>query len=239
MRQIYHRGHRLFFLFSIGLISCLLFSSTVFAASAYFEGDDIEDICKISGDEVVDYSDCNQSVPYLDIVKIVREPVDEEGLVYLTMVLRGAIKEDERVHYLIWYNNTVSSYMMDYSNGMNNGSAHNIGNETMVKQITDPIIDDQLITVVYPLLNQSFSVENIEGMAYEVTSDGQYVDIVPNKRGFEPKEINASNPPNISGSTNGDDEDGSDTPGFSMVLFVCSVGMILFTWMLKNQKRKK
>lgn len=233
MKKIWNKN-TIGFIFVIISMSVLLVSNFSFicsAGSTHARTDKIDDICR--RDMASSEKQCNQSVDSLDIFKIARGPIDEEGMVYLTMVVTGKIEEDDDVHYVIWYNNSRSKYKMDYSNGTNLGGARNIEDENFTAEVQEPVVTNQTITVVYPLLNASFPNENIEAIAYKVTSDYTYFDVVPNeKKAPIMKEINLPGHNSTNDSTTDFDE---STPGFSLILFFIAflIGGLI---MMKSRK---
>lgn len=199
------------------LFFSILFSPIVSSKAALSRPDGINDICFLEEKNGEIEEICNQSSPHLDIVKVIREPIDEDGELKLTILINGKIKNDENVHYLVWYNNSRSKYFMNYSNGINYGWARNIDDE-LVFEIREPYVTDHSVTVTYELLNSSFPHEEIEGIAYEVDDSILRLDRSPNeKKEIETKPFNGTiNPP----SNFTDDGDSIDTPGFEITIIV-------------------
>lgn len=207
------------------------------AGAGLSKTDSTDDICIIitEGNETTEM--CNQSIPHLDIVKIVRDINEEENQVVLMIILGEIIiVDDSAIHYIVWYNNSYSKYKMDYSNGVNSGSCYNFGEDVTYTELTDPVVNKNSLTVTYPLLRTDFPNEDIEAAVYQVDGSSLLIDRIPNEKkgvGDDAKPIGGfENPDQNKSSTSSE----NNTPGFECSILFIGIAMILF---LRKKRRIK
>ncbi len=214
---------------TIMLIVLGMFIPTGNAGAGLSKTDSTDDICVIRTVDNETTEMCNQSIPHLDIVKIVRDINEEENQVVLMIILNEIIMvDDSDIHYIVWYNNSYSKYKIDYSNGVNGGSCYNFGEDVTYSELTAPVVNENSLKVTYPLLKTDFPNEDIEAAVYQVDGSTILIDRIPNEKkgvGDDAKPIDGFENPyqNKSSTTPGD-----NTPGFESVLLFIGIAFILF-----------
>jgi len=217
------------------VIVMMLASSSVYAKAAFSVSDEIDDIC-VYNRNTGELDECNVSVSYLDIVKIVREQNDDGNNLTLMLIISGSIRNADNVYYKIWYNNSYNKYEMVYSNNEFSGGARYIEDDEFTYEITDTFVTTNTIQGTFPLLNSTYPKEEIEGVAYEIDEGSKWIDIVPNvKKGINPEPINHTLDGN---NENGNTSNGSDTPsiGFFGLVLVTVCFLAVFRKRLFNNR---
>lgn len=228
-----YRKRILFLIVIIQFIVFILFTGVTVSAAGLSKSDDYDDICYLSVENGNTVEECNNSVSYLDIIKVFCN-INTENQVKIGILVRGEIKNADNIHYIVWYNNSVSKYMMSYSNGINYGWAKNMGDNGTNPEIMDPVVTNHSITVTYDLLKSDFPHEMVEGEAYELNDTSLWIDRVPNQRTkINPKPINGTQFVDSSDNqSNGSNNDAEDTPGFTYLIVF--LGLIILCVIRKH-----
>ena len=222
------------------ILFVLLIDAPLVSAAGLYESDAVDDICHIFRKDGKVERICNQSQPSIDIFKVARNFVNDTNTLDLKIVISGQVSIDENTYYKVWYNTSVNNnvyrYVMNYSNGENNGWIEDpYGNKTYLEG--NPVVstNKHIITVSYPIVNVSYN-ENIEGLAVKKDESGTWVDRLKNTDDIKTKPYNGSTPSdNTSGSdfTGGDD---NSTPGFPFFAIVFGIICMLIFYKRKKQK---
>jgi len=234
------KKYQLFIL--IQIIIAITLSSSVYS-QAISEIDGFNDVYNqiISNNQTITID--NQQRPDLDVYKVLSYVKEDARIVDVSIAVKGSIKDEESIHYVVWYNTTNASYYLNYSNGKNNGWAIDLDTNEKYYQINPLQITDHIITATYDLIDDNPIFVELWGYSFESeineSETNFWFDYVPNTR--TPSNINVTDMED-DGEVNGDNNqtttddtdtnnDKTSTPGFEIFLiFIATVSTIILLY---------
>lgn len=213
--------------------STMTIHAQISGTAPFSKSDESDDICRIDKSGLASEKNCNLSRDYLDIAKISRFHPDP-GNVTLMMIFHGVITEavdDESIRYVMWFNTSYGKTILDFSDGVNSGYTYLFNDSVHVNATTDVTITENTIQVTYPVLLSGYPDQNIEAYAVETKGTEHWIDRVPSvKKGLfdDPEPIDFENPNQYN------DSDNEETPGFTTVVFILVVGLMVLMAYLRR-----
>ena len=180
----------------------------------------------------------------MDISKL-NVNIVENNTIELTIFLFGEITNNSQTEYILWYNMSNSSYLLSYSNGQHNGWAKKLGSDGETIETFAPIesivSNGNLIKTKYTIIDEITNDTDYWGYARTIENQTtSFIDIVPNSRSIDQGSQNDGddtsdqNDQNSNTTTDDDsDQETSNTPGFSLFIFMLAFIVLFFT---KNKK---
>jgi hypothetical protein len=176
--------------------------------------------------------------PNIDITQIYYT-VSENQLT-LTMKVVGTIQNSDNIIYWVYYNSTDTSYWMSWSNGTGFGYAMitqqegETGNFELAENVT---ASGNTLSATFNILGDTSNVK-IWGWAHEYTEMNNVAkewwgDWAPNTEFPYQIEPNGGTQNNTDGNNSNDSGTQKKTPGFELIIVVCSIAMILL-WKRKR-----
>jgi hypothetical protein len=174
--------------------------------------------------------------PEIDIYKISYR-FTEENAIKLSVSINGFINTTRNIKYVLWYNTTNASYLVNFSKGINNGYVKALDTGELYSEIENITIsvDKHTLTATYGIYGIDRSVDDGEfwGLISESYFEGDTQHIwmdYTHESHFPYEEFIV----NTSTNDNGDDK--VSTPGFETIVFLTVIILAIFHYKKRRYK---